>query len=46
MKLFTKNIGVPEALVTDGSTAETSVDVKTFCINIGTTLKILEYVTL
>ena len=42
LKLFAKEIGVPEALVTDGAKAETSAEVKRFCINIGTTLKILE----
>ena len=41
-KLFAKDVGVPEALVTDCAKAETSAEVKKFCINIGTTLKILE----
>ena len=32
--LFTKGVGVPEALVTDSSWVETSAEVKKFCINI------------
>ena len=36
MKIFSKEIGMPEALATDGSKAETSADVTRFCINIGT----------
>ena len=42
LKLFAKDVGLPEDLVTDGTKAETSAEVKIFCINIGTTLKILE----
>ena len=42
INIFTKHIGVSKALVTDGSKAKTSDDVKRFCIKIGTTLKILE----
>ena len=42
LKLFDKDVGVPEALVTDGTKAETSTDVERFFINIGTTLKTLE----
>lgn len=42
LKLFAKDVGAPEALVTDGARAETSAEIKKFCINIGTTLKILE----
>ena len=42
LKLFAKDVGVPESLVTDGVKAKTSKEVKRFCINIGTTLKILE----
>ena len=42
LKLFAKDVGIPEALVTDGARAETSAEIKKFCINIGTTLKILE----
>ena len=42
LKLFAKDVGVPEALVTDGSKDETSAEVKRFCINIGTTHKTLE----
>ena len=42
MKIFSKDIGVPEALIIDGSKAETISEVKRFCINIDITLKILE----
>ena len=42
MKLFAKEIVVPEALIIDGSKAKTSAKVKIFCIHIGTTIKILE----
>ena len=45
LKLFDKDVGVPETLVTDGAKAETSAEVKIFCINIGTTLNILEHCT-
>ena len=42
LKLFAKELGVPETIVTDAAKAETSREVKAFCINIGTTLKTLE----
>ena len=42
LKLFAKDVGVPEALVAGGDKDETSVEVKILCTNIGTTLKILE----
>ena len=42
IKLFAKDVRVPEALVADSAKAETSAQVKRFCINIGTTRKILE----
>ena len=42
MKKFAKDIGAPDAIVTDASRAETSSDVKQFLVNIGTTLKTLE----
>ena len=43
MKLFAKDLGVPKAIITDSSAAKTLHDVRSlFCINIGSTLKILE----
>ena len=42
LKLFAKDIDLSEDLVTDGAKAETSAEVNRFCINIGSTLKILE----
>ena len=42
LKLFSKELGVPEAIITDVAKAKTSLKVKAFCINIGTTLKKLE----
>ena len=42
LKLFAKDVGVPEVLVTDDAKAITSSEVKRFFINIGTNLKILE----
>ena len=46
LKLFSKEIGVPEALVTGSTKAKTSDEVKRFYIKIGATLKILERGTL
>ena len=42
IELFDKDIGSPEALVTDSSKFETSAEVKRCCIIIVTTLEILE----
>ena len=42
MNLFVKDFVVPEEITTDASAAETSSDVRAFCIQIGTTLKTLE----
>ena len=42
LKLFAKDVGALEDLVTDGDRTETSAEVRKFCINVGTTLKILE----
>lgn len=42
LKLFVKEIGVPEALIVDPSGEQTSTALKTFCHEIGTTLQILE----
>ena len=39
---FCKQVGVPVDLIVDGHKAQTSSDVKTFCHQVGTTLKILE----
>ena len=41
LKLFAKDVGAP-ALVNDGARSETSAEVRTFCVNVGTTLKTLE----
>ena len=46
MRLFSKEIRVPKTLVIDSAKAETSDEVKQFCINIVTTLKSLEQGTL
>ena len=42
LKLFATDVGVLEALVTDGTKAETSAEVKRLFINLGATLKILQ----
>ena len=42
MKLFVKHIGVSEALMTDGSKAESSDEVKSLCVKIMTDLKKLD----
>ena len=42
MKLFAEDIGALEALATDDSKARASSEVKIFCVDIGTDLKILE----
>ena len=42
LKQVAKDVGVPEDLVTNGTKSETSAEFKRFCINVGTTLKILE----
>jgi hypothetical protein len=39
---FCKQIGVPASLICDGHSAQTSRNVKRFCDQIGTTLRILE----
>ena len=44
IKLFSKDVGAPEALITYGSKAKTGEKVKRLCVNIGTNLKILEQV--
>ena len=42
MKLFAKDLGVPDSTITDASAAETSREVRAFCINIDVILKTLE----
>ena len=39
---FCKKVGVPDILVVDGYSAQTSNEVKQFCDQVGTTIKILE----
>ena len=39
---FTKEIGAPEAIICDGSGEKTAIEVKKYCGDIGTTLRILE----
>ena len=41
-KLFAKDVGAPEILVANPHPPQKSHDVKTFCNQIGTTLKLLE----
>ena len=45
MKLFTKEFGVPEAIIADSHKCNKSKEVKLFCHKIGTTLRILEVYT-
>ena len=42
LKQFTKEIGVPEAVICDGSGEQTDIEVNKCCGYIGTTLRILE----
>ena len=42
LHLFCKEVGVPEILVVDPSGEQTSKPVRRFCIQVGTTLKMLE----
>ena len=42
LHLFCKEIGVPESLVVDPSGEQTSKDVRKFCNQVGTTLRILQ----
>ena len=42
LKEFAKEVGVPEALIVDPSGEQTSKEVRRFCQQIGTTLRILE----
>lgn len=45
LKLFAKDVGAPEVLVADPHRAQTSKEVKDFCNQIGTVLRILEQST-
>ena len=42
LKQFAKDIGAPEEFVLDSSGEQTSQEVKQFCNNIGTALRVLE----
>ena len=42
IKQFTKEIGAPEALICDAARAQKSEEVRRFCTEIGTTLRVLE----
>ena len=41
VKQFAKEIGAPDAIISDASKAQTSPAVRRFCINIGTSLHVL-----
>ena len=42
LKMFAKEVGVPEVVVADSHKCHKSKEVKAFCHKIGTTLRILE----
>ena len=42
LKMFAKDVGAPDVLVADPHPSNKSKDVKAFCNQIGTTLRILE----
>eukprot|EP00957_Ditylum_brightwellii_P156743 11930432-Ditylum_brightwellii.AAC.1 len=42
VKQFAKKIGVPDAIISDASGAQTSTDLRKFCNEIGSTLCALE----
>ena len=42
LKMFTKDVGVPDVLVADPHPSNKSKDVRDFCNKIGTTLRILK----
>ena len=42
VKQFSKEIGSPDAIISDASKAQTSADMKNFCNDIGTTMRTLE----
>ena len=42
VKQFAKEVGVPDAIICDGAGKHKSNDIKNFCSQIGTTLRLLE----
>jgi hypothetical protein len=42
LKQFAKDVGAPDVLVCDSHPAQTKREVREFCAQIGTTLKVLE----
>ena len=42
LKMFAKEVGVPEAIISDSHKCRKSKEVRQFCHNIGTTLRVLE----
>ena len=42
LKMFTKEVGVPEAIIADSHKCHKSKEVRLFCHKIGTTLRVLE----
>ena len=42
LKVFTKEIGAPDAIICDAAGEQTSHELKRFCQQIGTTLRVLE----
>ena len=42
VKQFAKEIGAPEAIISDAAREQKSSDLKKFCLSIGTSLRILE----
>ena len=42
VKQFAKAVGAPDAIICDAARAQKSADVKRFCNDIGTTLRVLE----
>ena len=42
VKLFCKEVGVPEAMIVDLSPNQTSEKIRQFCHKVGTTLRVLE----
>ena len=45
LKMFAKEVGVPEAISADSHKCHKSKEVQEFCHKIGTTLRMLEYST-
>ena len=42
VKQFTKDIGAPESIASDSSREQSSVELRKYCVDIGTTLQLLE----